>query len=57
MLKGEHKDVERTEIFKQLNDLGKGMRDILGTDDKKKLYMVAPIKEAPSKDPVKIGDK
>ena len=53
--RGEDKDVERTQIFKQLNDLGKGVREILGTDDKKKLYLVAPVK-APSKDPVKIGD-
>ena len=29
------KDVER--IFKHLNDFGKGVREILGTDDKKKL--------------------
>ena len=53
--RGEDKDVERTQIFKQLNDLGKGVREILGTDDKKELYLVAPVK-APSKDPVKIGD-
>ena len=53
--RGEDKNVERTQIFKQLNDLGKGVREILGTDDKKKLYLVAPVK-APSKDPVKIGD-
>ena len=53
--RGEDKDVERTQIFKQLNDLGKGVREILGTDDKKKLYLVASVK-APSKDPVKIGD-
>ena len=52
---GEDKDVERTQIFKQLNDLGTGVREILGSDDKKKLYLVAPIK-APSKDPVKIRD-
>ena len=53
--RGEDKDVERTQIFKQLNDLGKGVREILGTDDKKKLYLVGPVK-APFEDPVKIGD-
>ena len=31
------------------------MRESLDTDDKKKLYLVAPVK-ALSKDPVKIGD-
>ena len=46
--RGEDKDVERTLIFKQLNGLGKGVREILGTDDKKKLYLVAPI-QAPIK--------
>ena len=53
--RGEDKDVEKTQIFKQLNGLGKGVRESLDTDDKKKLYLGAPIK-APSKDPVKIGD-
>ena len=52
--RGEDKDVERTQTFNQLNDLGKGVRKNLGTDDKKNLYLVAPIKP-PLKDPVKIG--
>ena len=54
--RGENKDVERTQIFKQLNDLGKGVREVSGTDEKKKLYLVAPVKAPSMKDPVKIGD-
>ena len=49
------KDTERSQVFKQLNELGKAVREILDGDEKKKLFLVAPI-NAPSKDPVKISD-
>ena len=41
--------------LKQLNELGKAVREILDDNEKIKLFLVAPI-NAPSKDPVKISD-
>ena len=45
---GLSKDTERFEVFKQLNELGKAVREILDGDEKKRLFLVAPI-NAPSK--------
>ena len=52
---GLSKDTERSQVFKQLNEIGKAVREILDGDEKKKLFLVALI-NAPSKDPVKISD-
>ena len=52
---GLSKDTERSQVFKQLNELGKAVREILGGDEKKRLFLVAPI-NAPSKDPMKTSD-
>ena len=52
---GLSKDTERSQVFRQLNELGKAVREILDGDEKKKLFLVAPV-NAPSKDPVKISD-
>ena len=55
VVNGLSKDTERSQVFKQLNELEKAVREILDGDGKKKLFLVAPI-NAPSKDPVKISD-
>ena len=49
------KDTERSQVFKQLNELGKAVREIMDGDEKKKSFLVA-LTYAPSKDPVKISD-
>ena len=52
---GLSKDTERSQVFNQLNELGKAVREILDDNEKKKLFLTAPI-NAPSKDPMKISD-
>ena len=49
------KHTERSQVFKQLNELRKAVRETLEGNEKKKLFLVAPI-NAPSKDPVTISD-
>ena len=53
--RGESKDMERSRAFKQLNDLGNMVRDMLDSGQKKKLYLVALVK-VPSRDPLKMKD-
>ena len=52
---GLSKDTERSQVFKQLNELGKTVREILDGNEKKKLFLMASI-NGPSKDPEKISD-
>ena len=51
---GLSKDTERSQVFKNLNELGKAVKEILDGDEKKKLFLVAPI-NAPSKNAVTIS--
>eukprot|EP00112_Aurelia_sp_Birch-Aquarium-sp1_P003920 Seg1444.4 transcript_id=Seg1444.4/GoldUCD/mRNA.D3Y31 product="hypothetical protein" protein_id=Seg1444.4/GoldUCD/D3Y31 len=53
--RGESKETERAQTYKQLLEVGKAVKDIVDADEKKTFYLVPPI-NAPSKDPIKIKD-